>query len=242
MIDDYTKKSGKPLSEEEEDNVKRMTGQLHTAAADTSYIVAATFILCMVLHPGVYDKVKSELDEVIGTGRLPTMEDKANLPYLDCVIKEVYRWNPPGPLGGIHSNLRDDEYNGYLIPKGSFVIANIWWMMNNPEIYSEPEEFKPERFAGTGSENLPNPKDIIFGFGRRICPGRYLAETNVFLTISHIAACFDIKKARDELGRDIDPLVEFTDGGTSCPKDFVCEITPRSDKIAELVKKDQEVD
>ena len=51
-----------------------------------------TFILAMVLHPDVYQKAQAEVDRVVGPGRLPDFEDRENLPYLECVLKEVFRY------------------------------------------------------------------------------------------------------------------------------------------------------
>ena len=100
----------------------------------------------MVLYPEFQRKAQEEIDRVIGNDRFPTFVDQANLPYLDAVVKEVLRWAPVGPLGGFtilrlpcsrgliawgllgipHAAAEDDVYEGYFIPKGSTVIANIW--------------------------------------------------------------------------------------------------------------------
>lgn len=55
---------------------------------------------------------------VVGRERLPELSDRERLPFLECVVKEVYRWNPPAPIGAAHRLMEDDFYNGYLIPKG----------------------------------------------------------------------------------------------------------------------------
>lgn len=84
-----------------------------------------TFVLAMVRNPDVYRKLQAEMDKVTRTERLPTLEDKPHLPYLECVLKEVYRWNPPVPLGLPHRLMEDDVYRGYHLPKGATIIANI---------------------------------------------------------------------------------------------------------------------
>lgn len=58
-----------------------------------------TFILAMTLNPSVAQKAQKEIDDVIGYDRLPGFEDRKDLTYIECIIKEVYRWNPPLPLG-----------------------------------------------------------------------------------------------------------------------------------------------
>jgi cytochrome P450 len=87
--------------------------------------ILATFFLMMTIHPNVQSRAASEIDRVVGIGRLPHITDRANLPFIDAIIKEVYRFHPVAPLI-IHSPLEDDIYEDYLIPKGASVIVNIW--------------------------------------------------------------------------------------------------------------------
>lgn len=79
----------------------------------------------MTLHPEAQAKAQAELDALLAHQRLPTMHDRSSLPYIEALIKEVYRFHPVAPLV-VHSPLEDDVYQGYLIPKGSSVFANIW--------------------------------------------------------------------------------------------------------------------
>ena len=72
----------------------------------------------MTLHPEIFSEAQAEIDTVVGRERLPELSDREKLPFLECVIKEVYRWNPPAPLGPAHRLMQDDFYEGYLIPKG----------------------------------------------------------------------------------------------------------------------------
>lgn len=58
-----------------------------------------TFMLAMVRHPEVARRAQVEIDEAIGRDRLPTLDDRGSLPYIDCIVKETLRWNPPTPLG-----------------------------------------------------------------------------------------------------------------------------------------------
>lgn len=53
----------------------------------------------MVLHPEAQKAAQEELGRVIGSGRLPTFQDRDRLPYIEALVKEVYRWNPVAPLG-----------------------------------------------------------------------------------------------------------------------------------------------
>jgi hypothetical protein len=98
--------------------------------------------MAMALHPEVQKKAQAELDRVLG-GRLPEFSDKPHLPYVNALMKEAARWQPVTPLGtcpstaGIyiiqispiaaaHMSSEADVYNGYYIPKGTYVFGNAW--------------------------------------------------------------------------------------------------------------------
>ena len=79
--------------------------------------VIKLFFLMMARHPDVQAAAQKELDHLIGDNRAPRVSDQDSLPYLDCIFKELLRFNPVGPLI-THSPYKDDLYEGYIIPKG----------------------------------------------------------------------------------------------------------------------------
>jgi cytochrome P450 len=123
----------------------------------------------MALHPKVVKKAQEELDRVVDKGQLPTFSDRGDLPYIDAVVKEVLRWNPPFPISLPNRVIQDDVYRGYFIPAGATVIQNLWAVCRDPTIYPDPETFNPDRFLKDGKINplVFNPEDRIFGTGRR---------------------------------------------------------------------------
>jgi cytochrome P450 len=133
-----------------------------------------SFVLALALHPNIQKTAQKVLDAYLG-GRLPDFSDYGEIPYIEALINEVLRWNPVAPMGIFHATSQDDEYRGYVIPKGTVVIPNIWAVLHDPEVYgAHPEQFRPERFLtpdGTINPNVPHT-DTAFGYGRRICPGR----------------------------------------------------------------------
>ncbi|THG94471.1 hypothetical protein EW145_g8131, partial [Phellinidium pouzarii] len=127
-----------------------------------------TFILAMVLFPDAQRRGKEELDRVIGKDALPTMQDRPNLTYINAICNEVLRWEPVSPLGVAHCPTEDDVYNGYFIPAGITMYANIWAMQRNPSEYPEPDKFIPERWLPFDGEKTPlDVHKTQFGFGRR---------------------------------------------------------------------------
>ena len=123
----------------------------------------------MVLNPDVMKKAQEELDRVVGKEHLPDFSDKDKLPYIDALVKELLRWNPPVPVGVPKRATQDDVYRGYFIPEGATVMENIWAIFRDPNIYPDPETFNPDRFLKDGENNplILNPEDRVFGSGRR---------------------------------------------------------------------------
>jgi len=153
---------------EEEHEIKWAASSLYTGGADTPVLATASFLLAMTMHPDIQKKAQEELDAVIGPNRLPTLADRDSLPYLNTMLKEAIRWGPTTPLGAPHCIEQDDVHEGYFIPKGSIVMANIWWFMHDPEVYKNPMKFDPERLvAKPGKPAELDPFEYAFGYGRR---------------------------------------------------------------------------
>lgn len=89
----------------------------------------ACFFLAMTVYPEVQRKAQEEIDRVVGRDRLPTMADRQNLPYVEAVVREVLRWQPVAPMGLPHTSTADDVCEGYFIPKGSMLLANVWYVI-----------------------------------------------------------------------------------------------------------------
>jgi cytochrome P450 len=80
----------------------------------------------MTLYPKIQTKAQAEIDAVVGLSRLPNIDDLERLPYVEALVKEVFRYHPVLPLGLAHAPCVDDIHEGYLIPKGTPVFPNIW--------------------------------------------------------------------------------------------------------------------
>ena len=84
------------------------------------------FFLAMALHPEVQEKAWAELDSVVGRDRLPEFSDREALPYVGAIARELVRWHVVAPTGLAHQNIQDDEYKGYMIPRGTVLVPNLW--------------------------------------------------------------------------------------------------------------------
>ncbi|KAF2124167.1 cytochrome P450 [Dothidotthia symphoricarpi CBS 119687] len=216
---------------------KWSAASLYLGGADTTVSSLMTFFLAMTVCPEVQVKAQEELDRVVGRGRLPVRSDLENLPYIVAIMKETHRWHPVAPMGLPHCSTAEDVFEGYRIPKGSLVIANIWWFTHDPAVYADPMVFRPERHLDTPTHKAePDPRNWIFGFGRRVCPGRYVADNALFITIAQTLAVFNIEKF-SENGKVVEPEVKFEPGIVSHPKPYRAIVKPRSAEHAELIKK-----
>ncbi|PPQ78910.1 hypothetical protein CVT25_002370 [Psilocybe cyanescens] len=207
------------------DDVKWAAASLYVGGADTTVSALTTFFLAMMLYPEVQVLAQADIDRV-APNRLPTLNDFDSLPYIRAIIKELLRWAPVVPLGLFHRVMEDDIYGDYFIPKGTKIIANVWAIAHDEEMYPDPSRFDPSRHLGDSPQ--PDPLEFAFGFGRRICPGAHFAEMSLFLNISNILAIFDISKPLDSSGLPVEPAIAWTTGVIRHLKPFNCQIKPRS--------------
>jgi len=85
-------------------------------------------------------------------------------------------------------------------------------ILHDPEVYPNPDEFRPERFLDDGI-NPPAPyPEAAFGFGRRICPGRYFSDKELFITVASVLATLDISPPVDKSGNPIDVVLDHYNG------------------------------
>ncbi|KAJ7132663.1 cytochrome P450 [Mycena filopes] len=131
----------------------------------------------------------------------------------------------------------EDEYRGYRLPANSVVIGNIWALSHDEAMYPDPDAFKPERFLladGTPNPDVRDPP--VFGFGRRVCPGRYMATSSVWISVASILATFNITKSVDIDGKIVEPTYECSSGFLSAPLPFQCSIQPQSQESVALIQ------
>ncbi|PBK93428.1 cytochrome P450 [Armillaria gallica] len=227
------------VTAEEEHNIKWLAATLYAGGADTTVASIYAFFKAMLLYPDIQAKAQAEIDAVIDDDRLPRFDDRERLPYVNALALEVSRWHTIGPVGLPHCVKEDDVQSGYFIPKGSLVYANIWKMLHDPAVYDQPFEFKPERFIRTATKDPePNPYKSAFGFGRRTCPGRVLADASIFISCAMVLSVFKISKY-SENGVTFEPDTGHTAGTISHPTPFKCTIKARSEKALELINEER---
>ncbi|KAF1837812.1 cytochrome P450 [Decorospora gaudefroyi] len=229
------------IDEQMERIYKWSAGAMYGGGADTTVSSLMTFFLAMALFPDVQRKAQEEIDRVVGNKRLPVTADKEQLPYIDAIVKETHRWHPVAPMAIPHCCTKDDVVRGYRIPKGAMVLPNTWWSTHDPAIYPDPMTFRPERYLSTSTHTAePDPRTWTFGYGRRVCPGRHVADNALFMTIAQALAVFNVQKPVEN-GRVVEPDVQFTPGVVSHPMPYRVSVKPRSEQCKELIQKIEQV-
>ncbi|XP_072014960.1 cytochrome P450 2B5-like [Amphiura filiformis] len=211
-------KSEDPNSFRNSDN---MTGQillLFLAGTDTTSNTLRWGSQYLVRYPKVQDRIHHEIDTVVGRNRLPKLADKPNLPYTQAVIAELHRIISLVPLSAFHVAGDTTTFRGYTIPKNSVVISNLYAVMHSPEIWGDPEEFRPERFLDDEG-NFHEPDEVIpFGVGRWNCLGEALARQELFIFFSHVLHQFKFEATSKDAQM---PTLKPIDGVVTHPENIV---------------------
>ena len=169
------------------------------AGLDTTATTILWVIAYLVNYPDVQEIVQQEIDHVIGSDRLPTLQDKGDLPYFRALVTETLRFNSIFPFLAPHKTTVDTALRGYNIPKDTIVLFNVCAMHHDPEAWQNPSEFNPSRFIDIkGQFMYPGDRSFLpFGAGARVCLGESLAKTELFRFLSHLLHQFTFKRCPD---------------------------------------------
>ncbi|CAK5271330.1 unnamed protein product [Mycena citricolor] len=208
-----------------------VAGSAFEAGTDTTTGTVLWFLMAALLFPETVKRAQAEIDSAVDEDTVPGFAVFRELPYCAAFVKELFRWAPAAPGGFPHVADADDEYQGFEIRKGTMVIPCIWNMHHNEKEFPESYTFDPSRFLS--SDPATQEEHVFdlteghygFGFGRRVCPGKYMATKTIWIAVVRILWAFNL-----ELPENVDmPKPECcTSGMTSKPLDFPIRITARS--------------
>ncbi|XP_071943152.1 vitamin D 25-hydroxylase-like [Antedon mediterranea] len=196
----------------DEAHLKFDISDMFNAGTETSANTLKWAVLYLALYPEIQVKVQDEMDLVIGRKRMPLLSDRSQLPYTMATLAEVQRIGCIAPLSVPHAATEDTTLRGYDIPKGTIVTLNIWSVMFDPEVWPEPEKFKPERFLNENGCYSKNEKLIPFSIGRRNCVGEQLAVMELFIYFTHLLHRFKLKYPDEEPTPDLEGFFGATLG------------------------------
>ncbi|KAI3893409.1 hypothetical protein MKX03_008997 [Papaver bracteatum] len=168
---------------------------------DTVMVSLLWALSLLINHPCVLEKTEAELNMHVGRDRQVEESDINNLVYLQAIIKETMRLYPPGPLSAPRESMSDCTIAGFHVPAGTRLIVNIWKIQRHPQVWSDPEEFRPGRFlTGEHLNTGIGPQDfklMPFGSGRRICPASSFSLQIVHLTLARLVHGFKFRTLSD---------------------------------------------
>ncbi|CAL5002627.1 unnamed protein product [Urochloa decumbens] len=177
------------------ENIKAFVLDIFTAGSDTTATTVEWMLAELINHPPCLEKLRAELDAVIGRSRLVGEQDVERLPYLQAVLKETLRLHPPAVFA-VRETIDTVHVRGYVIPPKTTVFFSIYSVGRDPAVWERPLEFDPERFMPGGASegvevNAQSMQLMPFGGGRRACPGLGYAVQVVPAFLAALVQCFD---------------------------------------------------
>ncbi|CAL1535014.1 unnamed protein product [Lymnaea stagnalis] len=196
-----------------ETTAKEVFTNLILAGTDTTSTALTCLLLVFVHQPEVQKKMWEELQKHVGENRLATLSDRPNMPYFQAVLLELLRYTSHVPLAVPHYTTCETSVLGLSVPKDMTVYINLWALHHDPKDWTDPWEFKPERFLDASGQLLPlsdpiRRKLMVFGAGRRVCLGEALAKNRLFLFAAALVQHFRFLPASDNMADDELPAVD----------------------------------
>ncbi|XP_032460637.1 cytochrome P450 3A29-like [Phocoena sinus] len=187
-----------------------------------------SFILYeLATRPDVQQKLQEEVDATFPNKAPPTYEALVQMEYLDMVLNESLRIFPIA--GRIERVCKKDvEVNGVFIPKGTTVVVPLFVLHNDPELWPEPEEFRPERFSKKNKESINPYTYLPFGIGPRNCIGMRFVIMNMKLALVRVLQNFSFKPCKETQI----PLKVLTQGLTQLEKPVVLKVVSRDATVS----------
>ena len=179
-----------------ESSLLRSIIDLYLAGTETTSTAISWALLFFLHYPHVQDTCYKEISDVVGTDRLPSMRDKPEMTYLEATICEVLRLADIVPMSVWHGLASDVTFRGYVIPKDAVIIPYLDSVLQDKDVWGDPEVFRPERFIGPDGK-LTRPDEFIpFSVGKWLSSALF-----TICTIASIIRHCSCKSVRLESGR-----------------------------------------
>ncbi|HVJ88748.1 MAG TPA: cytochrome P450 [Labilithrix sp.] len=184
---------GEPIFDDQQ--VKDQIVTILVAGYETTAAAMAWTIFLLAKHPDVADRLRTEVDRVMGD-RMPTVEELGRVSYLTMVLNESMRLYPPAWVVGRRA-IAADSLRGYTIPAGASVGVHLFVIHRHPDYWSRPDVFDPEHFAPEAAAARPRLAFVPFGAGARTCIGHYLAMLELRLALAMFVQRFSVSVPSD---------------------------------------------
>ncbi|KAJ8530781.1 hypothetical protein K7X08_023662 [Anisodus acutangulus] len=188
------------------EDIKGLLMNVLVAGTDTSAAAVVWAMTGLIKNPKSMRKVQDEIRKLIGNKGIVNEDDIQNMSYFKAVIKETFRLYPPVPLLVPRESMEKSTLEGYEIQPRTIVHVNSWAIARDPEIWTNPEEFIPERFLNSNIDFKGQDYELIpFGAGRRGCPGITLGIASMELALSNLLYAFDWKLPCGNIDTNVRP-------------------------------------
>ncbi|KAI9496351.1 cytochrome P450 [Zychaea mexicana] len=226
---------------DDNENLLVTLSDMALAGGETTAVMLGWSMAILCRYPKVQKSIREELDQFIRTyGRLPTFEDRDCVPYCISVQKECMRYRSITHLGLPHVSNQEIICGGYRIPKGATLFCNMQAMHRNESFYSDAHAFVPDRYLrdlkpmhSSANSQVEGRDHFNFGWGRRTCPGAFLAELEIFNVYVRLFSKCVIEPVANEDGVPVYPdLDTFDEGGVvTLPYKPVMRVVRRTDPV-----------
>ncbi|KAJ8019995.1 Cytochrome P450 3A11 [Holothuria leucospilota] len=189
-----------------------------TAAAlcMTSYLLAT--------HKEEQEKLIQEIDKFTPRKEDLTYENLSKMEHLDCLIREALRFYPPVSITDRVNDKEDIVVKGITIPKGFAIFVPIYAIHHDPDVWDEPEEFRPERFSKENRSKIRALSWLPFGDGPRMCLGMRLALMEIKFALVRVLQEFQFETCSET---EIPPILN-TKTAFICPANGIkLQVVPR---------------
>ncbi|KAH6783901.1 hypothetical protein C2S52_008860 [Perilla frutescens var. hirtella] len=197
-----------------DDQISMILMELLLAATDSTSITAVWLLAELIKNEEILDKVRKEIAKNAVEGGMLKESLVSECSYFEACIKETLRLHIPGPLAIPHRAIKSCRVNNCMIPKDSIVVVNAWAIHLDPNVWEDPNTFKPERFLGSKIDfkGAHFFEFIPFGAGNRMCPGWNVGVKGVQLVVAALVHHFDWSLPHGQNPSDLDMTDKF---GTS---------------------------